>query len=156
MRILLALAVPLIAGACANPYAAPRMPGDMNAPRPELGPVSDGLITNVVWTWQKTTRRDGTAVVPDAPDRYTLEFQAGGRTAIRADCNRGGGAYRLDGGRLELPPFALTKMMCPPGSLDREFLAGLAAVSGHVYEGNDLVLMLQQDAGSMHFRAQPR
>jgi heat shock protein HslJ len=156
MRLLPVLVLSLCVGACAAPGAPPKLPGDVNAPPPGLGPISDGLITDVVWSWQRTTQADGRIVVADAPDRYTLQFQPGGRVAVRADCNRGMGAYRLDGGALTLPPFALTKMMCPPGSLDREFLQGLAAVAGHRYEGGDLVLALASGSGTMRFRALPR
>jgi hypothetical protein len=32
-----------------------------------------------VWSWQGTQMSDGARIVPDAPERYTLEFQPGGK-----------------------------------------------------------------------------
>ena len=95
-------------------------------------------------------------VVPDAPERYTLEFQPGGRVNVRADCNRGSGSYLLNGSTLTFGPIALTRAMCPPGSKDAEFLKGLAAVSGHEDNGSELVLTFAENAGSMRFRATDR
>ena len=95
--------------------------------------------------------QDGTRIVPDAPERYSLDFQPGGRVSVRADCNRGGGSYRLDDSALSFGPIALTKMMCPPGSRDGEFLKGLGSVSAQGMSGGDLVLTLQGGAGSMRF-----
>ena len=90
-------------------------------------------------------------IKPDAPERYTLEFQPGGMVTVRADCNRGSGSYLLNGGALTFGPIAMTRAMCPPGSKDTEFLRGLAAVSGQLFRGNDLVLTLKFDSGSMIF-----
>jgi hypothetical protein len=44
--------------------------------------------------------------------------------------------------------------MCPPGSRDTEFLKGLQQVTGHLFRGNELVLTLKFDSGSMRFAAQ--
>jgi hypothetical protein len=42
-------------------------------------------------------------------------------------------------------------MACPSDTRDTEFLNGLGAVSGHLIRGNDLVLTLKVDSGSMQF-----
>ena len=42
---------------------------------------------------------------------------------------------------------ALTRAMCPPGSMDTEFVQGLAAVSGQLFKGNELVLTLKARFG---------
>ena len=83
--------------------------------------------------------------------RYTVLFQAGGKVAVQADCNRGSGSYALNGSALSFGPLAMTRAMCPPGSKDGEFLAALSAVSGQAFRGNDLVLTLKSDSGSMLF-----
>ena len=69
--------------------------------------------------------------------------------SVRADCNRGNGSYQRDGNAIG--PIALTRMMCPPGSRDAEFLKGLANVSGMLFRGSDLMLTLKVDSGSMRF-----
>ena len=156
---LLSLAVSLCAVACATAERPPALPGSVNAPPPEIAPAADAgdaLLTAGIWIWQGMQRRNEGAVMPDAPDRYTLEFQPGGRVSVRADCNRGSGSYRLDGRSLSFGPLALTRAMCGPGSRDVEFLNGLAAVRGHENNGRELALTFADGAGSMRFRAADR
>jgi heat shock protein HslJ len=144
------LVAALAACAGADP-GTPVPPGRVSAPPPPMAADDASLLTGTTWTWQATQAREGTRVAPDAPERYTLVFQPGGRVDVRADCNRGSGSYVLDGEALRFGPIALTKMMCPPGSRDGEFLKGLAAVAGRKWSGNDLVLTLAGDAGAMRF-----
>ena len=156
LRHLLPATLALALAACAAPgTGGPALPGHVYAPPPPLAAAADTLATNVVWTWQGTQLQDGTRIVPDAPERYSLDFQPGGRVSVRADCNRGGGSYRLDDSALSFGPIALTKMMCPPGSRDAEFLQQLAAVASQSSTGTELVLTLQGNAGSMRFKRQP-
>ena len=82
-------------------------------------------------------------------ERYTLLFDPGGKVDVRADCNRGSATYTLDGGALRIGPIALTRMACTPGSRDAEFLGELKVVSGQLFRGTDLVLLLNYDSGSM-------
>lgn len=152
-RTILPVALALVLTACtAAPAGAPVLPGFVDAPPPPMAAPGDTLLTNAVWTWQGTQMKDGTRIVPDAPDRYSLDFQPGGQVSVRADCNRGRASYRLDDTALSFGPVALTKMMCPPGSRDREFLTELAAVTGQSVSGGELVLTLQGTAGAMRFR----
>jgi para-nitrobenzyl esterase len=90
--------------------------------------------------------RDGARVAPDAPERYTLLFQPGGRVNLRADCNRGSASYLLNGSELSFGPIALTKMLCPPGSRDAEFLRQLGAVAAQSLRGGELTLTLGDGA----------
>jgi heat shock protein HslJ len=129
----------------------PVLPGYVNVPPPPIAAASDALLTNTVWSWQETQLKDGKRIVPESPERYTLEFQPGGRMAIRADCNRGSTSYLLNGGALSFGAIALTRAMCPPDSRDAEFLKELSDVSGQLFRGNDLVLTLKADSGSMRF-----
>ena len=155
----LVLALALAASACATSDAPPMLPGSVNAPPPPIMPAADAgdaLLATGIWVWQGTRMADDTRMVPDAPDRYTLEFQPGGRVNVRADCNRGSGSYLLNGRSLTFGPIALTRAMCPPGSKDAEFLKGLAAVSGHQDNGGELVLTLAGNAGAMRFRSTGR
>ena len=142
-------AVTAALAACAT-NAPPVMPGTVNAPPPPLAAVGDALLTGTVWRWTETVAGNN-SVKPDAPDRYTLEFQPGGMVAVRADCNRGSGGYLLNGDALTISPLAMTRAMCPPGSKDSDFLRDLAAVQGQQFRGDDLVLTLKAGAGSMIF-----
>jgi heat shock protein HslJ len=153
VRPLLPLWFPLAVAACAaaDP-TGPVLPGRVNAPPPPISAPGSGLLTNTPWSWQGTQTKDGARVVPDAPERYTIEFQPGGRVNVRADCNRGSASYLLNDTALSFGPIALTKMMCPSGSRDAEFLKGLGAVTSQATDGSDLVLTLGAGAGTMRFR----
>ena len=145
----------LLVVACATADSPPVLPGSVNAPPPAIAPVADAgdtLLTSGIWLWQGTQRGTEVKIVPDAPERYTLEFQPGGRVDVRADCNRGTGTYQLNGRSLRFGPLALTRAMCAPGSRDVDFLRDLAAVSGHVNSGRELVLTFAGNAGAMRFR----
>jgi len=96
----------------------------------------------------------GLLVVAAAPERYTLSFQAGGRVNVRADCNRGSGGYEVDSAQMKFGAIALTKMACPAGSQDADFLRMLIKASAYAIDRGDLALTLS-DGVSMRFRPVP-
>jgi para-nitrobenzyl esterase len=152
--LLLALLALSMAACTATDPGAPLMPGSVNAPPPPMAASGDALLTNTVWSWRETVMGDDKRIKSDAPERYTLLFQPGGMVAVRADCNRGSASYLLNGSSLSFGPIALTRAMCPPGSMDSEFMKGLGAVSGQVFRDGELVLTLKLDSGSMFFTSQ--
>ena len=105
------------------------------------------------WQWQRATL-DGRDVAASEPDRYTLKFEGGGRVQLRADCNRGSGSYEVNGAAMKLSPVALTKMGCPPGSQDTQFVQALSRVTSYAIDGRELVLTLA-GGGTMVFRGVP-
>jgi heat shock protein HslJ len=109
-------------------------------------------IVGPIWQWQRTQRTGEPAVAPDAPDRYTLAFQPGGRVNVRADCNRGSGSYEVDGTGMKFGPMALTKMACPPDSKDSAFLRALAQTRTYAFDPEGLLLTLG-DGTLMRFRS---
>ena len=148
------LLLPLLCAACTTPDTAtsatpPFVPA--NAAPPVVSVASDELV-GPTWQWQGSAPKGGGAVEVAAPERYTLNFQAGGRVLLRADCNRGSGGYEVNGQSMTMGPAATTKMGCPPGSRDSEFLRELATVTTYAINGNELVLTLR-DGGIMRFRA---
>jgi heat shock protein HslJ len=89
-----------------------------------------------------------------APESYTLAFDGGGRVNVRADCNRGGGSYEVDGTGIKFGAIALTRMGCPPGSQDGEFLRSLVQAAKYTVDRGELVLTLA-DGAAMRFRPAP-
>jgi heat shock protein HslJ len=153
----IAVALAIATGACAvqDPALAPAAGAPAYVPAnatPPMMTVASNEIVGPVWVWQRTQLADGKLVTPAAPDRYTLTFQGGGRVNLRADCNRGGGAYEVNGSAMKLGAAALTKMSCPAGSQDMEFVAELARVASYGVVNNELTLTLA-DGGTMRFRA---
>ena len=152
VRHIVLMALVLAVGACAaTDPGTLSLPGAINAPPPQIDLSGDALLTYTTWRWQGTLLPNGNSIVPDTPANYTLDFQPGGRISVRADCNRGSGSYLLNGAKLTFGPLALTKMLCPQGSRDREFLSALATTTAQSFESDDLVLTLAGNGGTMRF-----
>jgi para-nitrobenzyl esterase len=91
------------------------------------------------------------------PSRYTLEFGADGAAVLRLDCNRGRGSWRsAEQHRLEFGPIALTRAMCPPGSLDMRVGRELPWVRVFAVQGDTLRLELFADGGQQIWRRTAR
>lgn len=92
-------------------------------------PQADSIL-DIVWQW---TELPGTAVNPPQtipnPEKYTITFKADGTYSGKADCNRIGGTYSTENGGLTLSSEMMTTMaLCPPDSLDQEYLRLLGSV----------------------------
>jgi heat shock protein HslJ len=124
-------------------------PGD-DAPVRNRAPEA---VTVKVWQWERTVTPVETVESP-APDRYTLELAPNGRLLVRADCNRGTGAYRIGAGTIAIGPVATTRMACPPDSLDARYLSDLQRAAAFFVEGGNLFIELPLDAGTMRFTPQ--
>jgi len=132
------LAVALLA-ACTAPVA---VPWDERKP----------ALTGTLWRWTETLMSDARRTRPAAPERYTLDFLPGGTARVRADCNTGSGRYETGADhQLTLARMAVTQAACLPGSLGDTYLRDLAGVSGYRFAGDELVLMLGQEQGTMRF-----
>ncbi len=109
-------------------------------------------------TWQLTrmeSSMDDGILVPDHPSKYTLELGGDGRATVKADCNRGSGAYHLDGRSLSLGPFVTTRATCPPGSLADRYLAQLAQVAAWAEKDGKLRLTTRADGAVLEFQPAP-
>ncbi|GIK40643.1 MAG: hypothetical protein BroJett011_44760 [Chloroflexota bacterium] len=103
------------------------------------------------WRWQQTQESSGDLTTPLDPARYTIEFMADGRVAVQSDCNQGAGNYTANANTLDIGELATTKMACPPGSLDAEFMRQLDEVISYLFKDGSLYLELPVDSGSMEF-----
>jgi heat shock protein HslJ len=117
-----------------------------------ISAASGSEIVGVVWRWVKFLGGDGTTIIVDDPEKYTLELLPDGMVRIEADCNSASGTYTLDaagGLTLELGPTTLAE--CGPGSLYDEYLEMLGWVRTYVMEGDQLVLNMMADGGDLFF-----
>jgi heat shock protein HslJ len=87
----------------------------------------------------------------EQPERYTLELQGGGKALVRADCNRGQAAYKLDGRAIAIKVSGMTKVGCASGSLSERYLKSLEAATGQRIRGDSLFLDLPGEGGTMQF-----
>jgi len=89
------------------------------------------------------------------PSRYTIAFGAAvdgqGTATIQADCNDVQATYTVEDSTIDIALGASTRVACPPDSLDQEFLAGLENAAIFFFEGDDLLLDLAADGGTMRF-----
>jgi len=156
-RYSIVLAALLGAGCMSDPGLAPRAGAPSYSPAGAVPPTLSSAANDLgipTWHWQRGKPGDGPDIAAASPDRYTLRFEGGGRVLLRADCNSGSGSYEVNGATMKISPVALTKMACPAGSQDAQFLQGLSRVTGYAINGKDLVLTLG-DGGTMSFRAVP-
>ena len=117
---------------------------------PTAVPGAGTAIAAGSWRWEGLVS-SADKIEIDHPERYTLELQNGGKALVRADCNRGQAAYRLDGRAIAIKISAMTKVACPPGSLSERFLKALEATAGLRVRGDNLFIDLPGEGGTMIF-----
>jgi len=104
------------------------------------------------WQLVKFQGGDDTVLRPDDKSKYTLAFGADGTVSARIDCNRARGAWKSpEKGRLEFGPMAVTRAMCPPGSLHDQILKQLPHVRSYILKEGHLFLSLMADGGIYEF-----
>jgi heat shock protein HslJ len=113
------------------PQAQPGQPGEI--PGQDLGGKQ--------WQWVNSALKDGQTFSPSNPADYTIEFSmVDGRVNIKADCNNATGEFMTDGQSLQIMIGAITRAMCPPGSLSDEFLKELSEVGSYAVQGDTLTM----------------
>lgn len=113
-------------------------------------------LAGTVWQLVKFTGSDGSKVEPDERANYTLAFQPDGVVVAHIDCNRGRGTWKSDApGQLLFGPLALTRMMCPPGSMHDRVAADWDAVRGYALKDGHLFLSLMADGGTYEYEPAP-
>jgi para-nitrobenzyl esterase len=118
-------------------------------------PAADGLVGP---TWQLVRFRGGDDKVTIPGDRtsYTLAFRADGTVSARIDCNRGHGGWKSDGkSQIEFGPMAITRAMCPPGSMHDHVVKQLPYIRSYLIKDGHLFLSLMADGGTYEFEPAP-
>lgn len=137
----------------AEPTAAATTTAGDTDPVAEATSSAYGLgFVDIPWQWAELIQADPAddLVVP-APEDYWLIFGPDGELQIRADCNTGGGVYRLEGSGLTLELGEITTAACGPDSLHDPYLGMLASVEAADLDNGWLTLHLANDGGSMVF-----
>lgn len=120
-----------------------------------LQPAPDAL-GGTSWQLVRFQGGDGTVLVPDDEAKYTLAFGADGSLSARIDCNRGRGTWKSAGrNQVEFGPMALTRAMCPPGSLHDRMVKHWSFVRSYVIKDGRLFLSLMADGGIYEFERTP-
>jgi para-nitrobenzyl esterase len=104
------------------------------------------------WQLVKFQGGDDTVLTPDDTAKYTIAFAADGTVSVRFDCNRGRGSWISPGpAQLQFGPLALTRAMCPPGSLHDHIVKQWPFIRSYTVKGGHLFLSLTADGGSYEF-----
>ncbi len=139
---------PAAAPTAVLPTAAPAPP----TPTATLPPATVApALPAGVWQLVRIEYMSGKVVTIDKPENYTVQFLGEGRLSIKADCNGGAGTYEAKGAALAIARLATTKMACPPGSLDNQFVQGLSNAAAYVLDGGELTISMMYDGGEMVF-----
>jgi heat shock protein HslJ len=106
-------------------------------------------VTGMTWQWHETLYNNDEKSIPPDPSHYTIAFNPDGTLNIRADCNRGGGAFSTNGKNIAIEVTHTTRAMCPPDSLEQPFIKDLNAAKIYFFKNDSLYLDLKYDTGTM-------
>jgi heat shock protein HslJ len=107
----------------------------------EFAPHQPAGLPGSSWQLLEIRNADGTVLHPNDPAKYTITFEADGSVIARLDCNHGRGTWKsTSSGQIELGPMALTRMMCPPGSLSDRVAKDWSSARSYAIEDGRLRL----------------
>jgi len=108
------------------------------------------------WRLVQIAMSDGVTRPALDRSRYTIGFGRDGVLNVRFDCNRGRGSWTSSGpGNLEFGPLALTRALCPTGSLHDELVRQWPNVRSYLMKDARLFLSLMADGGTLEFEPAP-
>jgi para-nitrobenzyl esterase len=145
MRILL-LAASAVLAACTTsaPTGVP------------AGPAAAAGLEGTSWRLVQIAMSDGATRPAIDRSRYTIGFGRDGVLNVRFDCNRGRGSWTSAApGNLEFGPLALTRALCPVGSLHDDLVRQWPHVRSYLLKDGRLFLSLMADGGTIEFEAAP-
>ena len=111
-------------------------------------PPSQGKLAGTKWQLVRIQSSDDKVATPKDRSKYTMEFGVDGNLSMQIDCNRGRGTWKAtEPSQLELGPLAVTRAMCPPGSLHDRVVKDMEYVRSYVMKDGHLFLSLMADGG---------
>jgi heat shock protein HslJ len=122
------------------------------------GPTAiEAGLAGTSWRLVKFQSMDDTTLTPDDRSKYTIEFGPVGQLTARIDCNRGRGTWKSSGpNQIQFGPLALTRAMCPPGSLHDQIVKQWENIRSFVLRDGHLFLAIKMDSGIYEFEPIPK
>lgn len=109
-------------------------------------------LGGTAWQLVKFQGSDDTTLTPDDKTKYTIAFAEDSRLSVRIDCNRGRGTWKSSGpNQLQFGQLALTRAMCPPGSLHDQIVKHWEFVRSYILKDGHFFLSLMADGGIYEF-----
>ena len=119
---------------------------------PTLSQSATPNLSGTSWQLVKFQGSDDKTLTPDDKTKYTIQFNTDGVLSARIDCNRGRGTWKSSGAsQLQLGPLALTRAMCPPGSLHDQIVKHWNFIRSYIIRDDHLFLSLMADGGIYEF-----
>lgn len=144
--VVLALVLAACGSQTATPTAAPSA-----AP-----PPTEELVKLRANTWQWVAYSGATeSFTVDNPGNYTLTFNTDASLAIKADCNQAAGSYQGEGGKLTIELGPVTAAACGENSRSERLLSLLPSAALYRFDGDDLLIELMADGGTLTFVPAP-
>jgi len=126
------------------------------APQPVPGSAAPPALQGSSWRLVQLSFSDGTQRAAIDRSRYTIGFGTDGVLNVRFDCNRGRGSWTSAGpGQLQFGELALTRALCPTGSLYDDLVRQWPQVRSYQIRDGRLFLVLMADGGSIEFEPSP-
>jgi para-nitrobenzyl esterase len=126
------------------------------SPAPVTGPAASAGLQGTSWRLVQISMSDGVTKPAIERARYTIGFGENDVLNVRFDCNRGRGSWKSSGpNNLEFGPLALTRAMCPMGSLHDDLVRQWPYVRSYVVKDGRLYLSLMADGGTIEFEPAP-
>lgn len=95
---------------------------------------------------------DDATLTPDDKAKYTIAFETDGHVRARLDCHRGRGTWKSSGpNQLQFGPLALTRAVCPPGSMHDRLAKDRMFVRSYIIKDGHLFLALMANGGIYEF-----
>jgi heat shock protein HslJ len=127
------------------------------SPSRDIAPSAPVGLEGTSWRLVEFRGGDGTILTPAEGAEYTIAFEPEGRLSARIDCNRGRGTWKSSGApQLEFGPLALTRAMCPPGSLHDQMVKQWPYVRSYIVRDGHLFMSLMADGGIYEFEPMGR
>ncbi len=104
------------------------------------------------WSYFATATKQGEI---ETPASYLVTFHDDGAVEIKADCNRAGGKYTLDGGNISIEIGPTTLAACPGDSRGEQFIAMLGDVAQFEITEGSLFFLLKTEGSTLLFDAAP-
>jgi heat shock protein HslJ len=109
-------------------------------------------LAGTSWQLVRFQGSDDKTLTPDDRSKYTIKFAAGGQLTARIDCNRGRGTWKSSGpNQLQFGPLALTRALCPAGSLHDQIVKQWDYIRSYMIKDSHLFLSLMADGGIYEF-----
>lgn len=150
--ITLLISTLFVAGGASNA----QITSEINSSSPEMGQNTTDELSGTSWQLVQFQGGDGTILLPDERQKYTLTLNADGTVNARIDCNQGQSTWKSSGtNQLQFGILASTMAMCPPISLHDFIVRDWEYVRSYVLKDGHLFLSLMADGGIYEFEPIP-